>query len=109
MAEWRCEKHANVVADDRPFRPNSPDCWECWPGREAARVGLPTVPPETCPHLGAVLEFCTRCGAAGEGRHVRDCDLFERCSLVHRPDVPGLMSCDRCEHHPSRAAARRPV
>lgn len=102
MAEWRCQPHQNVVADDRPFRPNSLDCWACWP--RAGKVSLPVAPPEPCPHLGAVLEWCTSCGPRGEGRHIRDCDLFEKCSLVHRPDVPGLMSCDRCEHNPALRA-----
>jgi hypothetical protein len=62
-----------------------------------ARVPLPVLAP--CVHEGAVLEYCPTC--RGEGRHVRDCDLHERCT---RDAVsPVVRACASCPDHSARA------
>ncbi len=99
MTDAHCQHGSLLLPPDSewPAGPWTPYCRTCWLAtRGRGPVALPVATLE-CPHRGGVLEFCTRCGPAGEGRHIRDCDVYERCSLTHRPDVPGLMSCDRCE------------
>lgn len=65
----------------------------------ARKAGVAFAPPVRrslpCRHEGAVLEFCPSCSAAaGEAKHVRDCDLFDRCT---REFVSAAVrSCDRC-------------
>lgn len=51
-----------------------------------------------CIHEGPVLEFCQTCqGAKAEGRHVRDCEIHERCTR----DVvsPNVAACARCANY----------
>ena len=59
--------------------------------------GDPPPPPPrhtlACVHEGAVLEWCQKCGPK-EGRHVRDCDLHDRCTRL--PVGPAVRSCARC-------------
>ena len=87
-------------ADDHPDpRPDSP-CRLCqlyatdpkyrayWDGVPVAavRIRLP------CVREGAVLESCKTCG--GESKHVRDCDLHERCTRVSLGGP--IRGCDAC-------------
>lgn len=47
-----------------------------------------------CKHEGAILEPCNQCGARGEARHVRDCDIHDKCT---RGFVNNFMHwCGRC-------------
>lgn len=69
------------------------------PGLLAERVvkSLPVASsdPLPCRHEGAVLEFCPTCNRTkGEGRHVRDCDLYGTCTRAFVSDR--TRSCDRC-------------
>ena len=52
-----------------------------------------------CIHEGAVLEWCTTC--QGDGKHVRDCDVHERCTrgLVSEK----VRSCTTCADYQSPA------
>lgn len=55
--------------------------------------GLAVITP--CAHEGAVIEFCkSRHGAMGEGRHVRDCDIHERCTRAFVSHT--TQWCGRC-------------
>lgn len=82
------------------------DCGHCWafwadPAVNRARGGtgpLPVQPPPgarplPCAHEGAVVEWCTACGPR-EGRHVRDCDLHDRCT--RQPVGPHVRACAAC-------------
>lgn len=51
------------------------------------RVSLP------CVHEGPVLEWCHTCGGH-EGKHVRECDIFEKCTRL--PNKAGVASCSTC-------------
>ncbi len=52
---------------------------------------------QPCRYEGAVLEFCTKCGTAGELGHVRDCDKFERAT--RGPNSKGVASCQTCKDY----------
>lgn len=53
-----------------------------------------------CVHEGAVIEWCKSCGPSEE-RHVRDCDVHERCT---RSTVgPAVRGCDRCPDYAAGA------
>lgn len=59
-----------------------------------------------CVHEGAVLEWCASCN--GDRRHVRDCDLHERCTRGVVSDR--VRACERCpdfDDGRSPAPARR--
>lgn len=47
-----------------------------------------------CRHEGAIVEHCKSCHRDKEGRHVRDCDLHDRCTRTRVSDK--VRSCDRC-------------
>lgn len=73
------------------------DCNAC--RRRAARPSKPLRPVEStlarslpCVHEGAVVEWCTSCHS--DRRHVRDCDVHERCTRGFVSDR--VRSCDRC-------------
>ena len=59
---------------------------------------LPVV--EECSSLGGILERCHTCN--GEGRHVRECDRFGKCTLAFVSTK--VASCDRCEYNPRRVS-----
>ncbi|MDY3555298.1 hypothetical protein R5W24_004439 [Gemmata sp. JC717] len=66
-----------------------------------ARTSLPLLTRGPCHHeTGAVLEYCTTCNE--EARHVRGCDLHERCTRGYVSDK--VQACDRC---PQYTAAER--
>lgn len=62
------------------------------PARKAARPA-PVRLSLPCVHEGAVLEWCQSCGP-NEGRHVRDCDLHDRCTRGYVG--PAVQACERC-------------
>jgi len=65
----------------------------------------PTVSPRPpCTHEGAVLEWCTSCGTR-DGRHVRDCDLHDRCT--REPVGPAVRACTFCPDYRPAAASER--
>lgn len=98
----------------RKGSPRTPDqckaCWDYWHLRpinlaqggdgRVVRVRRASPPPSgparlslPCVHEGAVLEWCTSCGRK-EGRHVRDCDLHDRCTRdVVSTKVRACVSC----------------
>lgn len=49
---------------------------------------------QPCRHEGNVLDRCHTCPAAAEGKHVRECDVHERCTRAYVSDR--VRSCDRC-------------
>lgn len=57
------------------------------------RVSLPTMEP--CEREGAVLEWCHTCN--GELKHVRECDLYERCTRGFVSDK--VRACSTCGDH----------
>lgn len=63
-------------------------CRLCQRGYSPRRVSL------ACVHEGAILESCTSCGVAAEGRHVRDCDLHDRCTRVALGGA--IRGCNEC-------------
>lgn len=64
----------------------------------ALEIGSRRLP---CVHEGPVIESCSSCGALGEGRHVRDCAVHDRCT---RTSLGGpVRGCDSCPDY------RRPV
>ena len=50
--------------------------------------GFPTRLP--CKHEGAVVEWCMGCN--GEMKHVRDCDVHEKCTRLLCLNCPGYES-----------------
>ena len=48
-----------------------------------------------CIHEGAILEFCPTCN--GEMRHVRDCDIYEKCTRGFVSS--NMQSCVRCKDY----------
>jgi cephalosporin hydroxylase len=64
------------------------------PAPKAARVRKP-LPVIDCRHGGTdadIIERCTNCN--GAGKHVRECDVHERCTW--EPVNPGVMNCRKC-------------
>lgn len=67
-------------------------CLQCQHvGREPGSLAMPSqaVPPTSppkpkCVHLFGILEYCTGCGPV-EDRHVRECEIHERCTLGDWP------------------------
>jgi hypothetical protein len=54
--------------------------------------------PLPCVHEGAVLEYCKTCnGSRAEGRHVRDCDLHEKCTRGYVSHA--VKWCGRCSDY----------
>jgi hypothetical protein len=76
-------------------------------GDPAPQVQTPAPHPLPCIHEGAVLEWCNTC--SGELRHVRDCDLHERCTRGVVGET--VRSCATCgDYAPSTPAVdTRPV
>lgn len=48
-----------------------------------------------CIHEGAVLEWCNTCN--GERKHVRDCDLYEKCTRGKVSDK--VRACEECDDY----------
>ncbi len=103
MNAFTCGPHGNPVRPSEPFTEDQ--CWVCWTQH---RTPTPTRPSSArtlpCTHEGAVLEFCTSCSPeAGELRHVRDCDKWERATRRHVSDA--VRSCSNCaDYDPGKAA-----
>lgn len=96
MAELLAQQEARKAAGANQTYPRAAAPRPAAPARPAPkRVALP------CVHEGAVLEWCSTC-KGGEGRHVRDCDLHERCTRTYVSDK--VQSCDRCKDYSTGAA-----
>lgn len=59
-------------------------------GRYAGVLGV----RQPCSREGAVLESCPSCAGGGADRHVRDCDLHDRCTRVSLGGP--IRGCDAC-------------
>lgn len=68
------------------------DYREAWSSDDKPRTPLSLSHPLPCKHEGAILEPCYTCGA--ERRHVRDCDLHEKCTRGYVSNK--VKACIRC-------------
>lgn len=92
--------------------------WRDWWGieplakRPAPRpkpAAKPSLRALSCIHEGAVVEWCTTCGA-NESRHVRDCSLHERCTRgVVNPQVRACSQCADYRTEPTPALPPTPI
>ncbi len=94
MNPFICEPHGNPVRPSEPFTPDQ--CWICWMQHRLPGPILPSSARSLpCRYEGAVVEFCAGCSPeAGEFRHVRDCDKWERAT--RRPVSPAVRACSTC-------------
>lgn len=52
-----------------------------------------------CIHEGAVLEWCNECN--GELRHIRDCDIHQRCTRSYVSDL--VQACIKCDKYQAQS------
>lgn len=69
---------------------------------KAFSTSLPVLKAAPCRYEGAVIDPCPTC--SGEAKHVRDCDLHERCTRGTIRDARGVVStrvqaCDTCPQY----------